>query len=142
MKITYLLLAGITLFLIAIPGGGAETMVEDQQRTFILPQIKRDCKRCHLSHHVTKGTALLKKPVAELCIECHKDRKWPNEHKVDIIPPLNVKQLPLYKGKITCITCHDVHQNPYEKLLRMPEKDLCINCHAQEVGAGDSKSRD
>jgi predicted CXXCH cytochrome family protein len=130
MKITCLLLAGMALFLLAAPPGGAETTVDDQKGASTLPKIKRDCKRCHLSHTVTKKTALLKKPVAELCIECHKDRKWPNEHKVDIIPPLNVKQLPLYKGKITCITCHDVHQNPYGKLLRMPEQDLCINCHA------------
>jgi predicted CXXCH cytochrome family protein len=130
MKLICLLLAGITLFLITISMGEAETTVDDQQRNLTLPQSKKDCKRCHLSHHVTKGTALLKKPVAELCIECHKDRKWPNEHKVDIIPSLNVKQLPLYDRRMICITCHDVHQNPNGKLLRMPEKDLCNNCHS------------
>jgi predicted CXXCH cytochrome family protein len=129
MKTIYLLLAGITLLLLSIPQGWAETAGEKKQRTFKVPHTMKDCRLCHLSHNVKKGTALLKKPVAELCIECHKDRKWPHEHKVDIIPPLKAKKLPLTDGKITCTTCHEVHENPYGKLLRMPEHDLCIQCH-------------
>lgn len=94
-----------------------------------LPEIKKDCALCHASHNAKKGVVLLKKPVPELCIGCHPGRIAPNEHKVDIVPTMNVGQFPLTNGKMTCLTCHDPHQNPYGSLLRMPEPDLCIKCH-------------
>ncbi len=130
MKITGLLLAGMVLFLMMLAGSQAETVGDSQRREFKLPDIKKDCLLCHLSREVKEGSALLKKPVADLCIECHKERKWPNEHTVDIVPSMHVKGLPLTEGKMTCTTCHDVHRNPYGKLLRLPERDLCILCHS------------
>ena len=122
-------IAGLLLLLTTLFLGQAEASDKKKRKTFKLPEIKKDCALCHGSHEVKKGTILLKKPVSELCLECHPDRKTPNEHKVDIVPSMQVKQLPLTEGKITCMTCHDPHQNTHGSLLRMPEPELCIACH-------------
>ncbi len=94
-----------------------------------IPAIKKDCTVCHTSHDIAGKTAALKKPLQELCIDCHADRAAPNEHKVGVAPQAAVKTLPLKDGKITCITCHDPHKGTYRKMLRVPPKDLCITCH-------------
>ncbi len=96
---------------------------------FKIPEIKKDCSLCHLSQPGSKGTAPLKKPVAELCIECHPERKAPSEHRVDIVPSMKVAKLPLTNGTMTCVTCHDPHANAYGKMLRVPAKSLCMQCH-------------
>ncbi len=129
MRIRYLAFAGIVLFNTTFTQGHAETAGGKNNRARDIPAIKKDCTICHVSADVKKGSALLKKSVAELCIECHNERKRPNEHAVDIVPSLPIKGLPLTDGKMTCITCHDPHQNPYGKLLRIPEQDLCVLCH-------------
>jgi predicted CXXCH cytochrome family protein len=93
-----------------------------------LPQIKKDCTICHQpagAHSVGN----LKKPLSDLCLECHRDRRSPNEHKVDIPARTEVKGLPLFDGKITCLTCHDPHANTYGSMLRMTAGDLCMVCH-------------
>jgi predicted CXXCH cytochrome family protein len=53
----------------------------------------------------------------------------PAEHKVNVVPSMRVKGLPLSDGKITCVTCHDPHKNRYGKLLRVKAKELCLTCH-------------
>ncbi len=77
----------------------------------------------------TKTSAALKKAPSGLCLECHPDRVAPQEHRVGIAPSLEPKKLPLADGKMTCVTCHDPHKNPYGTLLRMPETELCLACH-------------
>ncbi len=94
-----------------------------------IPLIKKDCALCHLPHQKGEGAILLKKPVSELCIDCHGDRKAPAEHKVDITPSMQVEGLPLTAGKITCTTCHDPHKNVNGRMLRAPAKVLCARCH-------------
>lgn len=91
-----------------------------------LPEIKKDCATCH--RDITRGPAL-HKPLSSLCLDCHPDRDASSEHRVDIVPSMPVLRLPLVEGKITCITCHDPHANPYGKLLRAPAKALCSRCH-------------
>jgi len=93
-----------------------------------LPRIKKDCTICHLpagAHSVGE----LKKPLSVLCLDCHRDRTPPAEHKVDIPPRTEVKGLPLFDGKIACVTCHDPHANTYGNMLRIPAGDLCMVCH-------------
>lgn len=122
MKTTRLLLASLLVCQVFIFQGCVGAKRE-------LPEIKKDCTICHLSRDVTKEAPLLKKPVSDLCIGCHPGRKAPAEHKVDIVPTMKGKQLPLLDGKMTCITCHDPHKNLYGKLIRVPQRDLCIICH-------------
>ncbi len=69
------------------------------------------------------------------CLECHKYRE--NHHPIDIAPsnPANYP-LPLYGGRIMCLTCHiEDHSGGSENLLREgPYLDLrqfCFRCHFQ-----------
>jgi predicted CXXCH cytochrome family protein len=107
--------AGTTL-----PGAG-------QPASYPLPEIKKDCSICHTQEGGKGGE--LNKALSQLCLDCHQDRKAPAEHKVDIVPSMDVKGLPLFNGKITCATCHDPHRNIHGRLLRLPGRKLCFVCH-------------
>ncbi len=93
----------------------------------VFPAEKHECSYCHL----TSDKMQLKAPLAELCLECHSDRKSPNEHKVDILPSMKVVDLPLGKeGTMTCITCHDPHgKSGHPMLLRANPSEICSKCH-------------
>ncbi len=118
MRLFILLIFGIFLLII-------NTVFADP------PEIKKDCELCHLPHK--KGEkALLKKPVEQLCLECHPDRKGPHEHTVDIKSPEPVsEELPLTEeGLISCITCHAPHgEGNYRSMLRVKPEELCSYCH-------------
>lgn len=114
------------LLLITASGGASRVSGNGHERQ--IPEIKRDCAVCHLPGDGRPGT-LLKKPLSDLCLECHRDRKSPNEHKVDIVPSMTVTDLPLAAGKMTCVTCHDPHSATYPKMLRTAAKQLCFRCH-------------
>ena len=123
---------GLLLVLFLCISGCAPTAAApavSKTEAFRLPASKQDCATCHDSHQKDKGMLLLKKPLAELCIECHPGRMAPTEHKVGIIPSMNTGTLPLADNKLTCITCHDPHSNRYGRMLRVPAKDLCQSCH-------------
>lgn len=94
----------------------------------IIPEIKKNCNICHLPHD-TSGK-LLNAPLTELCLDCHSERRSPAEHKVDILPQMPVGNLPLYEGKITCITCHDPHgKGGFPSMLRERPRLICTKCH-------------
>jgi predicted CXXCH cytochrome family protein len=116
------------LFLCA-PGCAGITAPAPKAEAFRLPPIKQDCTTCHVSLQKEQGAPLLKKPLEELCSECHPERTAPTEHKVGIIPSMKVGALPLADNRLTCITCHDPHSNRFGRMLRVPAKDLCQSCH-------------
>jgi len=94
-----------------------------------VPEIKKQCDICHISHAMGGG-ALLKAPLSELCLDCHQDRKSPGDHVVDITPSMPVGNLPLDDGIMTCVTCHDPHSSgEYPKMLRDKPGRLCSRCH-------------
>jgi predicted CXXCH cytochrome family protein len=97
---------------------------------YVFSAQKHQCDYCHTPHGMAEGTPL-KAPLSELCLGCHPDRKNPKEHKVDIVPSMQVKGLPLDKdGKMTCITCHDPHgKSGFPTLLRIDPAELCFKCH-------------
>ncbi|OGW33133.1 MAG: hypothetical protein A2X58_06070 [Nitrospirae bacterium GWC2_56_14] len=117
------------LFLCAPGCAGVTAPAAPKAEAFRLPASKQDCTTCHGSHQKSGGALLLKRPIAELCIECHPERMAPTEHKVGIIPSMKVGALPLADNHLTCITCHDPHSNRFERMLRLPAKDLCQSCH-------------
>jgi len=98
-----------------------------ERSSYPLPPSKQDCSLCHID--AAQGTPALKQRLSDLCFSCHADRRAPNEHAVDIVPSLEVSGLPLFEGRMTCVTCHDPHTNPYGSLLRKPEAELCLSCH-------------
>ncbi len=96
----------------------------------VFPAEKHECNFCHITSDKT-DIMQLKASLAELCIECHSDRKSQDEHRVGVVSPVKGDELPLSKdGRITCITCHDPHEKSgYPMLLRVNPSDLCLRCH-------------
>jgi predicted CXXCH cytochrome family protein len=122
-------LTAVCSFLVSTGYAGAAPPATGRPTTsYQLPQVKKDCDTCHLPAG-TSGTGALKKKLSDLCLDCHRDRMSPLEHKVDIVPKMEVKGLPLANGKVTCITCHDPHANLHGSMLRMRQTDLCQACH-------------
>lgn len=68
------------------------------------------------------------------CRPCHADSFGPMSHPVDIVPGAHMRvnpELPLLEdGRISCMTCHDVHagDDPYRLRLGSRQK-LCNGCH-------------
>lgn len=93
------------------------------------PAIKKDCRICHKLNEA--GTrVILKAPITDLCVDCHPNRVAPAEHVVDVKPSMKVKGLPLYNGKMTCVTCHEPHGlTGKPKMLRSMKSDICLYCH-------------
>ena len=118
----------IGALLLLITASGCASHVNGNGRQGQLPEIKKDCAVCHLPED-GRPAGILKKPLSDLCLECHADRQAPNEHKVDIIPSMAVTDLPLMEGKMTCVTCHDPHSATYPQMLRTAPKNLCFRCH-------------
>ncbi|MEW6108350.1 MAG: cytochrome c3 family protein [Nitrospirota bacterium] len=116
------------LFILLILG----IFIFSQDSAFADPsEVKKDCKLCHISHRMGEKI-LLKKPVEQLCIECHSDKKGPHEHAVDVKPPFDIpKDFPLNeKGFLTCVTCHAPHgEGNFKGMLRVEPNNLCTHCH-------------
>jgi len=118
----------VCLFVLTAGNAAAQERKERQATSRALPDVKKDCATCHLPTGTAK-VGELKKKLSALCLDCHGDRKAPVEHKVDIVPTMEVRGLPLTDGTITCITCHDPHANTHGSMLRMKNGDLCLVCH-------------
>jgi predicted CXXCH cytochrome family protein len=122
--------AVIALSLLAASGCAEAARPAARSTDLPLPAAKKDCGACHTAAAPAAGNAALRKTLSDLCTDCHRDRMPPNEHRVDIVPAMPVKDLPLADGgMMTCFTCHDPHRNPYGGLLRKPETALCLSCH-------------
>ena len=98
------------------------------------------CENCHLNlpRGVRGERLLFVKGISELCLDCH-DSSAARSHPVDVVPSMRVPEdLHLdWEGRITCATCHDVHQKrrtffgKQRFFLRRLEtgKLLCHGCH-------------
>ena len=96
------------------------------------------CGRCHNGeHHPTyeewnkslhkesMNTVKKQKSASDSCMKCQ-SVEWitADEHNK---PTLNEVTLGL-----TCAACHNVHNNTYKGLLRMPKNRLCESCHTMQ----------
>lgn len=98
-----------------------------------------ECRTCHVDEK--NYPARLTPAVNVTCLNCHPESGSPKSHPVDIYP-YDVgsvpDDLPLYKRKITCMTCHLAHPLPDGKtqvqLLRgnAGRSMFCLSCHRQE----------
>lgn len=127
LRTVAIIAAGCTCIATNACAGPVNKRTDPPRVSYTLPEIKKDCGSCHRPGTAKAGE--LKKSLSALCLDCHSGRKPPAEHKVDIIPSMAVKGLPLTDGRITCVTCHDPHQNMHGNLLRMKTTDLCLVCH-------------
>lgn len=106
------------------------------------------CEACHYKEAIPGDRLYLKykNNFSELC-SCHNSQDGELLHPVDLYPTQDKtlripSALPLYEGKLTCITCHDINlqceDNPElkienEKFIRgapyQSRTDLCFRCH-------------
>ncbi len=99
------------------------------------------CTACHAVEKPQPGGALFAPgtdPSAS-CLKCHDYRE--NHHPVDFVPADASRfPFPLFEGKVTCLTCHEIHGGPGKagtsKLLRggayEDRRQICFQCHVRE----------
>lgn len=108
------------------------------QDTIAASDKHTDCTECHRVAAPRADTATFAPNVdpSIYCLNCH--RYTVNHHPVDVVPGSAVNEsFPLYRGKITCITCHDIHGGPKRNLtpglLRggpyADRRGVCFKCH-------------
>ncbi|MDA8241706.1 MAG: cytochrome c3 family protein [Nitrospiraceae bacterium] len=105
-----------------------------------------DCPKCHVD--ASENPKVLVTSVTELCLPCHKKTIRKSSHPVDRVPVLArvPADLPLTNGKITCNTCHNIHDKrrisafggqTYFLRRASAGREFCVACH--EVGSQGSR---
>ncbi len=108
------------------------------KKSMVINLTAEMCGRCHQGeHHPTyeewnnslhkesMNTVKKQKSASDSCMKCQ-SVEWitADDHNK---PTLNEVTLGL-----TCEACHNVHNNTYDRLLRMPKKKLCESCHTMQ----------
>lgn len=103
---------------------------------------KVGCFECHEKLPLGDAALHLKANIEKVCMKCHKlDKRL--SHPVGMVPKVIIVplDLPLDKeGRVSCITCHDVHMSAVNKFtgkkthyLRriLKGKKFCYACHVK-----------
>jgi predicted CXXCH cytochrome family protein len=130
-----------------------EEMEGTKSRHKLLLQSKRSCLECHDAHAANQEN-VLKKPVRNLCVDCHvakpektapakqlpKPSGIPSLEYVKAAKPsefdtmkyvdLSLKHVHAPVGE-SCLICHDAHASEFPMELRAPMRDLCMGCHGE-----------
>jgi len=87
------------------------------------------CVSCHVPHGGDDPLMLVDGPV-ETCARCH-------THEHGIRHPLGEDTRDPRSGNpMTCLSCHGMHDAPYEMYLHASdERELCLGCH-KDIGGG------
>ena len=132
--------AGLALFLILPyrPVEAAETVKRESEALPVAkPHEQLECKDCHKSHSMIPPAR-----TGRPCVRCHEDQMGDDSHPTGVAPEGEVPEdLPLsLGGKITCITCHVLHETESHEtesrarsLLRKKFSDLCMSCHFRHM---------
>lgn len=129
----HLLLAAL---IVAIAVIAAHTLTETPHSF-----TEAQCRDCHVDPDRDPGR--LTKPITKLCAGCHQRTIRASSHPVDIFPVASKipQDMPLRNGKITCVTCHNVHGDSRlvfgirSYFLRRPTADMkffCVTCHPED----------
>jgi len=123
----------LIIILIAVSAIVAYTVFEGRPHDF----KEGECGKCHLD--ASGKPKAMTAPITKLCEPCHNKINRNSSHPVDIavgfirIPA----DLPLTDGKLTCNTCHNIHDNKSSTVaertyfLRRPSvgREFCVACH-------------
>jgi len=112
---------------------------KDSDSGYMNPHIA--CARCHGVQKPQAGKPLFpfQDDPSEICLACHNYAE--NHHPVNFVPQIPIDPAyPLYRGKISCLTCHEIHGGPLHagssKLLRggpfADRRGICFDCHGKE----------
>lgn len=106
--------------------------------------LNDDCSKCHVDY-ATKPSELTAS-VVSLCMRCHDKTAMITSHPMDITPCQTriPKDFPLTYGKITCSTCHNIHNKRFNEegektyFLRqnLRGKAFCAACHEASLIEG------
>ncbi len=95
-----------------------ENMAKNQMHWPMLDRV--GCLNCH-TPHASAQDGLLKKPMIEVCAQCHGDT-------VHRLRTVETKHSPVTEGM--CTSCHSPHAANQVLLLKDPSViDLCASCH-------------
>lgn len=102
------------------------------------------CRACHLSD---KSNEFINVNPSQFCLSCHdgsvgnsfnRQSSIQSIHSMDLFYhnyQMNENipyDLPLRDKMITCITCHDPHDNSKGQFLRLEKSQLCMSCHPDQ----------
>lgn len=99
------------------------------------------CIHCHRNEGPLANLKSAEQPPARsaFCLDCHHYNK--NHHPIDFIPDDSADfPLPLHNGRVTCLTCHEIHGGPDHngtpRLLRggpyQDRRTICFRCHLRD----------
>lgn len=91
-----------------------------------------ECTRCHLNLPKKGEKLLFVRDIDKLCMECHTQAGAALSHPSGVKPsfPLPPEFQLDWSGKMSCVTCHEVHGS--RKYLLASEKTgkaFCVSCH-------------
>ena len=83
------------------------------------------CGECHDPHvgNAVRGTGASLHAQNETCTECHTAQKGPFIFKHNAL-------------KEGCVACHSPHGSVNQKMLKAPDSNLCLQCHATGSSPG------
>jgi predicted CXXCH cytochrome family protein len=98
------------------------------------------CFECHEKLPIKEEAKILKPDIEKICYGCHDFKRKFTHPAIGVIPKKLIPlDLPLSQdGKVTCVTCHDIHMSAVNKLtgkktyyLRraVTGKKFCYSCH-------------
>ncbi|MGC2062210.1 MAG: cytochrome c3 family protein [Thermodesulfovibrionales bacterium] len=98
------------------------------------------CSSCHEENDLKSGrTDFASVDFSSACPGCHDYKE--NHHPVDFRPAdLSAFPFPLRNGKVTCLTCHEIHggesnEGTFRLLRGGPYSDrrtICFKCHSRD----------
>jgi predicted CXXCH cytochrome family protein len=108
----------------------------------LLSQSNRSCMECH-DPHAANQEYHLKKPAQDLCVGCHNEKpadEKPAQVIKGVTPPPELESSDAQYLKLSskfvhepakksCLICHDAHASEFPKELRVPLREVCIDCH-------------
>lgn len=90
-----------------------------------------ECLLCHTQEK--GGSGELRPDVTEACASCHPSARSYQTHPTDIVPKISLPgDMLLVGGRLTCVSCHDVHAQTgggYFLRRNVDGKSFCLICH-------------
>jgi len=127
----------VVIFVVVMQGTLLSATAPDRRKAHAV------CTNCHESDLPSPGNPALIHGAdrSALCLKCHKNYRR-NHHPLDFEPENpSTFRFPLFDGKVTCLTCHQMHDGPRiegtNKLLRggpyADRRTICFQCHPPDL---------